>query len=105
MAVVTRTHGTIIADQFQGRNLTYVKISGTGIGTSYNSVGSNFELAIRALEGFMAITIIFIPSANVAVIAAENAPSDFTDATTAVNAAQGVTCTLAATVLTGTTWS
>ena len=90
MASLSRVHGAVAADQFQGRALTYIKISGTGIGTSYGSIDSNFEKAVRALEGFVAV---------------ENAPSDLTDATAAVNAAQAVTCTLAATVLTGTTWS
>jgi hypothetical protein len=105
MASLSRVHGSVAADQFQGRALTYVKLSGTGIGTGYGSIDSNFEKAIRAIEGFMYVTIIFTPAANVAVLAVENAPSDYTDATTAVNAAQSVTCTLAATVLTGTTWS
>ena len=105
MAEVTRYHGAVAADQFQGRALTYVKISGTGIGSSYGSVNSAFEKGIRALEGFMVVTIIFTPAANVAVVAVENAPSDFTDAAAAVSASSGVSCTLAATVLTGTTWS
>lgn len=105
MASLSRVHGAVAADQFQGRELTYIKISGTGIGTGYGSIDSNFEKAVRALQGFAVVTIIHIPSANVGVVAVENAPSDLTDAAAAVNAAQAVSCTLAATVLTGTTWS
>ena len=66
---------------------------------------SQLEKAVRALQGFAVVTIIHIPAANVGVVAVENAPSDLTDAAAAVNAAQAVSCTLAATVLTGTTWS
>lgn len=105
MASLSRVHGAVSADQFQGRALTYVKLSGTGIGTGYGSIDSNFEKAVRALEGFVVVTIIFTPAANVAVLAVENAPSDLSDAEDAINAAQGVSCTLAATTLTGTTWS
>lgn len=105
MASLSRVHGAVSADQFQGRALTYIKMSGTGIGTGYGSIDSNFEKAVRALEGFVVVTIIFAPAANVAVLAVENAPSDLSDAEDAVNAAQAVSCTLAATVLTGTTWS
>jgi hypothetical protein len=105
MASLSRVHGAVATDQFQGRALTYIKISGTGIGTSAGSIDSNFEKAIRALQGFVVVTIIYAPAANVGIVAVENAPSDLTDATAAVNAAQSVTCTLAASVLTGTTWS
>ena len=105
MDSLSRVHGSVAADQFQGRALTYLKLSGTGIGTGYASIDSNFEKAVRALEGFVVVTIIFTPAANVAVFAVENAPSDLSDAEDAINAAQGVSCTLAATVLTGTTWS
>ena len=104
MAVLTRVNGSVFADQFQGRKLTYVQITGTGLGTNYNAVGSNFETIIRALEGFMFITIIFTPDANNVIVACENTPSDFTAATAAVNSAQSIQVTMQQVATIGATW-
>jgi hypothetical protein len=118
MASFSRVHGSIVADQFQGRTLTYIELSGTGIGTGYGSVGSPYEAAIRALEGFAVVTIIFVPTANVGIVACENVPysatgpgtgnslSDWlTAAGAAVTSASGISVTLTSVSLAGTTWS
>ena len=54
-AGITRLHGYAVSESFYGFQPRWFKIAGSGFDTSPNAAGSNFELAVRAIESIATV--------------------------------------------------
>jgi hypothetical protein len=75
MATFTRTNGYAAPGEFIGRDVKFVKVTASGLETSYDQANSNFEKAVRALANRCTITIVGTPSSSNCVFLVEGLPS------------------------------
>ena len=106
MASFTRTNGWAAAGEFVGRDVKFVKVTATGLETSYAAADSNFEKAVRALAKFCTITVVGTPASSNCVFLVEGLPTgnvvDVTGTSAAIatalatdmDAANGLTATV-----------
>lgn len=101
MAYFNKAHGvTLPTSTIQGREFLWVIINaGVNIETSYNTIGSNFQKLITALQQVAEMHVIGYPNGNYVAIALSlnttpGAPQEFADTSitqleTAINDATG----------------
>ena len=68
---ITRVNGTAKAESFYGYQPQWYEIAGTGFDTTPNTVGSNFELAVRAIEAVASIVQLGYPGSGGFMVAVD----------------------------------
>jgi hypothetical protein len=79
MAVFTRVNGGGKAAELFGRDLKYVKVSSSGLETSYTNPDSDYEKVIRVLERYSTVSVTGIPTSGNAVFVVEGLPTTVGD--------------------------
>ena len=107
MADFTRTAGTAssttadnagaFGEHHTGGNINFYNIAASGIHTSYTNVNSNWEKALKAMEGFGTLVVVGTPASNVAIVGLEGsstAAATLSLMNTAVTAASTISSTV-----------
>ena len=107
MADLTRTHGNAsstagdnagaFGEHHSGGNINFYQIAASAIHTSYTDVNSNWEKALKAMEGFGTLVVVGTPASNVAIVGLEGsstAAATLTLMNTAVTAASTISSTV-----------
>jgi len=104
MAGITRLNGTAIPESFYGFQPRWFEVAGTGFDTSYNTVGSNFELAVRAIESIATIVQLGTPGTQGFLVAVDgNTYNGYTSGGSAVTAADAIDAVVTAATSISTT--
>lgn len=118
-AGITRIHGTASAGTFTGGyQIRWFKIAGTGFDTSYGTVNSNYEKAIRGVETVATVVVAGVPAAGGFIVGLDGATTFGRDdatgyaadgSTTAIDTAvtdfTGISTTVTEVAITGVTFA
>ena len=63
MPGITRVNGRALPESFFGMQPQFYKIAAADVSFTATTVGSNFELAVRAIETVASVTVLGIPGA------------------------------------------
>ena len=86
-AGITRSHGWAVSESFYGFQPRWFKIAGSGFDTSPNASGSNFELAVRAIESIASVVQLGVVGTGGFVVAVDGNTFDgYTSSGSAVTA-------------------
>ena len=118
MADLTRTQGSgsstagdnagAFGEHHSGGNINFYNIAASGIHTSYTSVNSNWEKALKAMSGFGTIVVVGTPASNVAIVGLEGGDTSAATLTlmgTATTAASTISCTVTSVAISAAAFS